>query len=325
MKLGALLATSLMLWAATAQAQVALDPNLPVYRPVASLKGELKLIGSNTMSHVASVWADSFRQFYPDVKITIDINGSREAVSSVEEGAAHMGLLSRTISQKEIDEFAKTFGHPPKVLTPCLERIAIYVHKDNPIRGMTLKQVDAIFSSTCKRGEAQPIRTWGQLGFPGAWKDQPVVAIGRSTDTGSQLFFQEAVLLGGEFRQDLQDQPDNLGLTKAISTDPRGVGFAGISYDSPDIRAVPLALQAEGPFVAIDSPEADAGQYPLVRPLQLVVNHDPAKPLPAVEQEFLKYVFSRLGQEDVIKAGFQTIPAAPAHIALDSVGLGVAR
>lgn len=325
MKLGATLATSLLLWAATAQAQVALDPNLPVYRPVSSLKGDLKLVGSNTMSHVASVWADSFRQFYPEVKITIDINGSREAVSSVKNGTAHMGLLSRGISPSEVADFQQGFGHEPKVLTPCLERIAIYVHKDNPIRGLTLKQVDAIFSSSCKRGETAPIRTWGQLGFPGDWKNQPVIAIGRSTDTGSQLFFQEAVLLGGEFRADLQDQPDNLGLTRAISSDPRGVGFAGISYDTPEIRAVPLGVQAEGPFVAVDSAEADAGQYPLVRPLQLVVKHDPAKPLPAIEQEFLKYVFSRLGQEDVIKAGFQTIPSAPAHIALDSVGLGVAR
>lgn len=304
---------------------VVLDPNLPVYRPVNSLQGELKLIGSNTMSHVASVWASGFRQFYPDVKISILINGSREAVSSVATGQAHLGLLSRSITAEEAADFQKKLSHPPQVLTPCLERMAIYVHKDNPIKGLTLQQVDAVFSTDCKRGATKPIRTWGQLGFPGAWETQPVVAQGRRDDTGSQVYFQEAVLLGGEYRSDLQSHPDNLELLNAIVADPRSIGFAGLCYDNPQVRTVPIAIGAEGPFVGIDSEQADAGLYPLVRPLQLVVNHDPAKGLPALQAEFIKYVFSRLGQEDVIKSGFQAIPARPANIALDAVGLGIAR
>lgn len=326
MKLGALL-TAFLLCVSTASVVhgQALDPNLPVYRPVSSLKGELKLVGSNTMSHVAAVWSDGFRQFYPDVRITIDVNGSREAVRAVETNEAHIGLLSRSIDAAEAESFAKTLGYQPKVLTPCLERIAVFAHKDNPINGLTLKQVDAIFSNSLKRGEERPIRTWGQLGFPGAWANQPIVAVGRKDDTGSQLFFKEAVLLGGDYREDLVPKTGNLDLVKSIGKDPRALGFAGLSCDAPEVRSVPLAIRPEGPFVAIDSPEADAGQYPLMRPLQLVVDHNPKKEMPAVESEFIKYVFSRLGQEDVIKAGFQAIPAQPAHIALDSVGLGVAR
>ncbi|MEZ6065126.1 MAG: PstS family phosphate ABC transporter substrate-binding protein [Planctomycetaceae bacterium] len=304
---------------------VMLDPDLPVYRPVnTQLKGELKLAGSNTMSHVAATWADGFRQFYPGVTVTIDVTGSREAVSSVQTGEAHIGLLSRGISSDEVVGYQKAKGHYPQVLAPCLERIAVYVHKDNPIRGLTLQQIDGIFSTTAKRG-GEPIRKWGQLGFPGAWAEQPVVPRGRSGDTGSQVYFQEAVLLGGEFRTDLQNHPDNLELLKGITEDPRSVGFAGLSYDNPNVRAVPVAIQAGTPYVGVDSPEADAGHYPLVRPLQLVINHDPKQPLPAVEAEFIKYIFSRVGQEDVIKAGFQPIPARPANIALDAVGLGIAR
>lgn len=328
LKLGAtLLSACLTLWtASTACGQVGiLDPNLPVYRPVHSLQGELKLSGSNTMSHVAAVWAAGFRQFYPDVKISIKVDGSREAVNAVVAGQAHLGLLSRSITAEEVAAFQQRLNHPPQVLTPCLERMAIYVHKDNPIKGLTLAQIDAVFSNECKRGEKAPIRTWGQLGFPGAWAEQPVVAQGRKDDTGSQVFFQEAVLLGGAFRADMQNHADNLTLLNAIVTDPRSIGFAGLCYDNPQVRTVPVGITAEGPFVGIDSPEADAGTYPLVRPLQFVVNHDPAKGLPAVQAEFIKYVFSRLGQEDVIKSGFQAIPARPANIALDSVGLGVAR
>jgi phosphate transport system substrate-binding protein len=326
MKLGALLTAFLLCSHAASVAHgQALDADLPVYRPVSSLKGELKLVGSNTMSHVAAVWADGFRLFYPDVKISIEVDGSREAVHAVQTKAANIGLLSRSIDAAEVESFTKTFGYQPKDLTPCLERSAIFVHKDNPIKGLTLKQVDGIFSTTLKRGEERPIRTWGQLGFPGAWASQPIVAFGRSSDTGSQVYMQEVVLLGGTFRNDLGAKPGNLDLVKAIGADPRSMGFAGLSCDSPDVRAVPLAVRPEGPFIAVDSAEADAGQYPLVRPLQFVVNHNPKAEMPAVESEFIKYVFSRLGQEDVIKAGFQAIPAQPAHIALDSVGLGVAR
>ena len=303
-----------------------LDPNLPVYRPVAAnLTGEIKLAGSNTMSHVASVWASGFRRFYPDVKISINITGSREAVSTVATGQAHIGLLSRSITAAEVQDFQKKLSHPPKVLTPCLERMAIYVHKDNPIKGLTLQQIDAVFGDDANRGAAKPIRTWGQLGFPGAWAGQPVVAQGRRHDTGSQVFFQEAVLLGGAFRSDLVEHPDNLGLLNSIVKDPRSIGFAGLCYDNPDVRTVPIAIGPEGPFVEIDSPQADAGAYPLMRPLQLVVDHSSQKELPAAEAEFIKYVFSRLGQEDVIKSGFQAIPARPANIALDAVGLGIAR
>ena len=329
LKLGAKLMLGLMvLWSSatsTALGQVGLDPNLPTYRPVNNLQGELKLSGSSTMSSVAAVWASSFRQFYPNVQITIDSTGSRNAVQAVEDFDAHIGLLSRTITQEEIDSFVRVHRHTPQVLTPCLERMAVYVHKDNPIRGLTISQVDAIFGEDCKWGAEKPVRTWGQLGFPGAWEKQPVIAQGRSADTGSQVYWHDVVLRNGAFRADLKENESNLDMMKAIGADPRSVGFAGLSYATHEVRAVPLAITPEGPFVSIDSPEADAGQYLLMRPLQLVVDHDPQIELPAIQKEFIRYVFSNRGQEDVIKAGFHAISAKPAHIALDQVGLESAR
>jgi phosphate transport system substrate-binding protein len=135
-----------------------LDPNLPFYRPVEKLSGELKLGGSNTMSHVATVWINSFTTYYPDVKITIDVNGSRDAVDSVQAGDTDIGLLSRTISPDEVKAFQEKHGYPPTVLTPCLERTAIYVNKDNPIKGLTIAQLDAMFGTECKRGAKEPCR-----------------------------------------------------------------------------------------------------------------------------------------------------------------------
>lgn len=311
--------------APTLHAQAPLDPQMPIYRPVSSLKGELNLAGSSTMANVASVWASRFRQFYPDVKVTIHTTGSRAAVSSVVDNSANIGLLSRSINQDERELFLKARGSEVTVLTPCLERIGIYVHKDNPIRGLSLQQIDGVFSDDIKRGAEKPIRTWGQLGFPGAWEKQPVIVHGRDDDTGSQVFMQEAVMLGGAVRKDIKDHPSNSELMKGIAADPRSIGFAGHSYETTDVRSVPLAIRPEGPYVAIDSEDADNGHYPLMRPLQLVIDHKPGNELPEIEREFIRYVFSSLGQEDVIKAGFQPITGKPAHIALDSVGLNVVR
>ena len=307
------------------QAPGALDPNLPYYRPVEKLSGELKLGGSNTLSHIAAVWIDSFTQFYPDVKISIDVNGSRQAVEDVKAGKTNIGLLSRTIHREEVEGFRKAFGYGPTVLTPCMERTGIFVHKDNPIQGLTLAQLDAIYSDECRRGEEKPCRTWGQLGLTGSWAKKPIVAHGRTYDTGSQVFIQQSVMLGAELRKDLQGHKGNVEMLKAVSADPGAIGFSGLSYATPDVKAVPLGFSKEEGLIAIDSPEADRGRYPLVRRLQLVVNHNPKKELPALQQEFIKYVFSRLGQEDVVKAGFQAIPARPAHVALDAVGLGISR
>ncbi len=311
--------------AATTAAVPLLDPNLPYYRPVEKLAGELKLGGSNTMSHVASVWINSFTTFYPDVKITVDVNGSRDAVDAVEAGETNIGLLSRTISEEEIKAFQEKLGYPPTVLTPCLERTAIYVNKQNPIKGLTIAQLDAIFGTECKRGAKEPCRTWGQLGLGGKWAKLPVTFHGRTFDTGSQVFLQEAVMLGSPLREDVVSHKSNIEIVEAVAKDEGAIGFGGLSYATGDVKAVPLALFEGQDFVAVNSPEADQGLYPLVRRLQLVVRHDPKSELNPVEREFIKYVFSQMGQEDVIKAGFQAIPARPARVALDAVGLGLSR
>ena len=191
-----------------------LDPNLPIYRPVEKIKGQLKLGGSNTLSHVAAVWIASFERFYPDANITVEVNGSRAAVTDVKAGNTDIGLLSRRVREDEISSFHKSFGYPPTVLTPCLERTAIYVHKDNPIKGLTLAQLDAIFSTDCRRGAEQPCRKWGDLGMKGAWSSRPIVTHGRTMETGSQVFMQEAVLLGGAMNDNMETHPSNIGLPR---------------------------------------------------------------------------------------------------------------
>ena len=308
--------------AAEVRAQAALDPQLAPYRPGAEpVKGKLKLIGSETMSGIAAVWKDSFERFHPDVTVEISVKGSINAVNVVRDGEANFGLLSREVLAEEIKEFTDKKGYPPHLLVSSLERMALYVHRDNPVQGLTIAQLDAIFSSTRKRGARATARTWGDLGISGPIAAQPVIPFVRSPTTGSQVFFQEVVLLGGDFRPECVRQEDNLEMVKNIVKTPNAIGFAGATYELPGTKAVPIAAQEGGEYFAIDCLPSPTGSYPLVRPMQLVVNLPPKAKLNPIEGEFIKYVFSRMGQEDVVKAGFTPVSSKPAQIALDSVDL----
>lgn len=308
-----------------APAQSPVDPSLPGYRAEQKLSGKLTLSGSYTMSQMASIWSESFRQFHPDVQFDIQVVGAVGAVDAVNTGKADIGMLSRSMLQSEIDAFAAKHGHSPTVLAPSYESIAIFVHKDNPIEGLTLQQLDAIFSSSRLRGSDKTPATWGDLGLTGAWAARPIQCIGRRQATGVQVYFQEVVLAGGTFRKDMQEVPGNLEMVQAISQNPAGIGFAGADFATTEVKSIPLAIEAGQPFVAVDSVEAARGQYPLIRPLQLVLNQAPGDELPPLQAEFIKYVFSRFGQEDVIRGGLHPVSSRPAQTALDAVGLGAVK
>lgn len=315
----ALLSMAVFAFATSAMGQ-GLDPDLPVYRPTDGVTGTITLTGSTTMSQLASVWAESFQAYQPQVGFEITVTGSATAVTAVMNGEAQFGMLSRDITQEEVDAFQQKFGYPPTIVVPSLEPIAIYVHSDNPIEGLTIDQLDAIFSASHIRGGDAD--TWGDLGLTGAWASRPITLHGRSDTTGSQVYFQTAVLAGGEFKPSITSHQDNHRLVRALGSDTTGIGFAGMIYQSPNVKAVPIALTAQGPYVSIEGDAATGTAYPLIRPLQIVVNHRPGSELPAAQKEFLKYIFSRLGQEDVVRGGFQPIPADPAEVSLDILGLG---
>ncbi|MCA9080200.1 MAG: PstS family phosphate ABC transporter substrate-binding protein [Planctomycetaceae bacterium] len=299
----------------TASAQTTVDPNLLPYRvPNEQLRGKITLIGSNTMAQVAAVWGDNFRRLNPGVEIDIQIKGAVNAVPSVMSGEATFGMMSRPITQEEVIAFNEKFGYAPTVLTPSLEPIAIYVHKDNPVQSLTLAQVDQIYSTSLRRGAKQTAMTWGDVGATGQWAQVAIKPLGRSDTTGSQVFIQQAVLGGGTFRDDLVNIENNLDLVKQVGADQRAIGFAGSMFEIPEARAVKIAWRdGDAAF------DVHTAGYPLVRPLQLVVNHAPQKEMTPVEREFLKYVFSRQGQEAVHIAGFISVPARPAEVALQAV------
>ncbi|MCA9211138.1 MAG: substrate-binding domain-containing protein, partial [Planctomycetales bacterium] len=185
--LGVLAAATL---AAPAWAQVTVDSNLPDYKPVPGVSGTIKSVGSDTMNNLMTLWAEGFLEAYPNVQVEIEGKGSSTAPPALIGGTANFGPMSRQMKSKELDLFEESYGYKPVALPTSIDMLAVYVHKDNPIRGLTLQQVDAIFSKTRKGGYPDDITTWGQLGLTGEWANRPITLYGRNSASGTYGYFK---------------------------------------------------------------------------------------------------------------------------------------
>jgi len=303
------------------QAQVEVDPKLPDYKPGTGVSGNLKSIGSDTMNNLMALWAEGFHKIYPNVDVEIEGKGSTTAPPALIAGTAHFGPMSRPMKQAEIDKFEARFGYKPTGLPTSIDMLAIYVHKDNPLKNLTLQQVDAIFSKTRKAGGEKDIRTWGELGLTGDWADKPISLYGRNAASGTYGFLKEHVLLNGDYKDSVKEQPGSSAVVQGVASDKYAMGYSGIGYKTADVRAVPLAKNAKSKVIEAVPENAYTGEYPLARPLLIYVNYKPKSELDPLRREFLKYVFSKQGQQDVIKDGYFPVRAPMVMKALTSVGI----
>ncbi|MHC4876451.1 MAG: PstS family phosphate ABC transporter substrate-binding protein [Planctomycetota bacterium] len=301
-------------------AQVKVDPKLPAYKPVAGVTGSLKSVGSDTMNNEMTLWAEGFLKHYPNVKIEIEGKGSSTAPPALIAGTSQFGPMSRRMKEAEIADFEKEFGYKPTSLPTSIDMLAIYVNKDNPIKGLSLQQGDAIFSKTRKGGFPTDIRTWGQAGLTGEWASQPISLYGRNSASGTYGFFKDNVLFKGDYKDEVKEQPGSSAVVQGVATDKYGIGYSGIGYKTADVRAIPLAASGED-FVEAIPENAYTGEYPLARFLFLYVNHKPGTQLDPLRREFIKYIFSKDGQENVVKDGYFPVPASIASKTLSSLGI----
>jgi phosphate transport system substrate-binding protein len=221
----------------------------------------------------------------------------------------------------EVDAFKEKHGYPPVMVPVAIDMLAVFVHKDNPLAGLSLQQVDAIFSKNRTGGAKDEIRTWGDLGLEGEWKDKPISLYGRNATSGTYGYFKEHALFKGDFKPTVKEQPGSSAVVQAVASDRFAMGYSGIGYRTADVRAVPLAAKTGAPFVEAEPKFAYSGEYPLSRFLYLGVNHKPGTALDPLRREFLRYVLSGTGQGDVKKDGYLPVTAAVAKRALSSVGI----
>jgi phosphate transport system substrate-binding protein len=185
----------------------------------------------------------------------------------------------------------------------------VYVHRDNPLTKLTLAQVEAIFGKSRRRGHKQNITTWGQLGLTGEWANRPISIYGRNSASGTYGFFKELVLKNGDYKDTVKEQPGSASVVQGVTEDRFAIGYSGIGYKTSGVKVVPLS-ETESSAVS-DGSQADvvSGKYPLSRFLYLYINRAPNKPLDPLVAEFTKLIFSKEGQEVVIKDGYMPVSA----------------
>jgi phosphate transport system substrate-binding protein len=308
------------------------DPTLTPYLPMDDVSGRLTVAGSTTMQPLMAKLAAEFTRHHPGVKVSVEGGGSSAAIREFVlgysqqrrgeksrdghiNGAAKASVLasSRELTSAELKAFVAANGYEPLMIAVATDAVAIYVHADNPIQGLTLKQVDAIFGTDRKRGLSEDITTWGQLGLANSWEQQPIHLFGRDKMSGTMDFFKHVALLNGEFKEGTKEFQGAASEILAIARDPLGIGYAGVGIQSSYVRAVPLVEQEGRPYVAPRRGSVMDETYPLRRTLYLYANTEPKSDLNSAIVELLKFINSREGQETVAKAGFY--PLLPDQVA----------
>ncbi len=301
--------TIMMLFFAMPVWAIEVDPSIPSYQKTSGISGSLSSVGSDTMNNLMTFWAEGFAKIYPNVKVQIEGKGSTTAPPALIEGTSQFGPMSRAMKNEEIDKFEKKYGYKPTPLRTSLDALAVYVNKDNPLQGLSLVQVDSVFSKTRKGGAKANTATWGQIGLTGDWANRPLSLYGRNSASGTYGYFKEHALFKGDYKDEVKEQPGSASVVQGVTEDRYGIGYSGIGYITSGVRALPLSQKDGEPFKEGSMDNVINGSYPLARFLYLYINKSPNKPLDPLVREFCKYIFSKEGQEVVIKDGYMPIPA----------------
>lgn len=289
-------------------AQVKVDKKIAKYKKVSGISGNLNSVGSDTMNNLLTLWLEGFKKYYPNVNIQIEGKGSSTAPPALISGTAQLGPMSRPMKKEEIDQFEKKFGYKPTELRVAFDALAVYVNKDNKIKGMTLPQVDAVFSKTRRGGAKSEIKSWGELGLTGDWSKRPISLYGRNSASGTYGFFKDHALFKGDYRDNVKEQPGSASVVQGVTNDRFGIGYSGIGYMTSGVRAVPLANKEGEAYAEANYANVLSGNYPLSRYLYIYINKKPNAPLDPLLAEFVKFIYSLEGQEVVVKDGYLPLP-----------------
>ncbi len=313
------------------------------YRPEVSVSGIIRCWGDNQMALLLRRWETGFRRFEPGVCFADLLKGTASAQAGLATNQADLALMGRQVYTYE------TYGIYRRSLLLPVEiavatgsfdvphksyALAVFVRRDNPLHQLTLAQLDGIFGAArtggwqglkwnraAARGADRDLRTWGQLGLGGAWAGRPIHVYGPpGIYPGGTSFFQARVLGGADtWNPALREFVDPAKMIAALSADPDGIAYTGMGYRTPEVKALPIAEQPDGPYVAPTRATVADRTYPLSRLVYIYFapdrpNGDPASPGSRPEiREFLRYVLSREGQADVAAEG-DYLPLTPAVV-----------
>ena len=304
----------------SAASYAAVDSELPRYSKVAGITGGLTSVGSDTLAGMTTLWVEEFKQLYPSVNGQVQASGSSTAPPALTERTAQFGPMSRPMRNREVEAFEREHGYKPTELRVAIDAIGIFVHRDNPIKGLNFAQLDSIFSATLRCGATESIKTWADLGLEYKWAKRSMQLFGRNSVSGTYGYFKKNALCGGDFKSDVNEQPGSASVVQSVGSAINTIGYSGAGYRVSGVKLLPIA-QTGDEYIYPSQENILSGEYPLSRYLYVYVNKHPLKPLSPIEREFIRFIYSRQGQTLVAKDGYIPISNDIARRELAKVGI----
>ncbi|HJP69811.1 MAG TPA: substrate-binding domain-containing protein [Sphingomicrobium sp.] len=309
---------------------ISADPSIPVWHPGpvdVHPEEELNIVGADVMDEMTLGWVKMMRKAYPRLSVTMEARASGSGGPALTAGTAHLAPVGRELLPAEEAAFVAKYGYKPtafRVATGSAGSLGktaasiILVDKDNPVRCLSLQQLDSIYSSTHNRG-GPDITRWGQVGDGGVWADRPIHLYGLKSPNGIEWFFKIRVMNMGTYRDGIEFVKGR-GFTHAfnVATEemaqhPGGMTYALLANVRPNVKVVPLSEQPGGTCVLPTVQTVYNHTYPLSRYVYIYVNKKPGVPLEPKIREFLKAVLSREGQQKVAADGVY-LPLQPSVV-----------
>lgn len=297
------------------------DQGLKSYERVGGVSGNLSSVGSDSLANMMTLWAEEFKRHYPNVNVQIQAAGSSTAPPALTEGTSSLAPMSRKMKDSELQAFEEKYGYKPVEIPVAIDALAVFAHKDNPIKGLTMAELDAVFSSTRLCGHDSNITTWGQAGLDGQWANRDIQLYGRNSVSGTYGYFKEEALCKGDFKNGVNEQPGSASVVQSISQSLNAIGYSGIGYRTSSVRTVPLAAAEGEEYIDATAENAVSGSYPLSRFLYVYVNKAPNRELAPLEREFVKLMLSKEGQEVVFKDGYVPMPKRVVDKVYEELGM----
>lgn len=318
---------------------------LSAYDPSDEVEGRVRLWGHGSfrhdfMRHMITRWIETFRQYHPSVEFEYLMYGTASAVGAVYTDAGDIAILGEEISPAAARAFLRARGYPHTDITIATGSVdvnffdyahMIFVHRDNPIERLSLRQLDAVFGAEHRRGDRN-IRDWGGLGLEGEWAGRTIQPHGWKTDVDFALFFRERVLEDSHrwnpaIREYVHVRnPDGTQydhgqrIIDALAEDPAGIAISNVRYSRPEVKVVPLSWEDDGPAHMPTEATLISQEYPLVRLIPAIVDLPPGGNLPPATREFLRFLLSQEGQRILSdRSGYLPLPPEIAARQLEKV------
>ncbi len=284
------------------------------YRPVKDATAEIRVFGSSSMDVLAHGWATGFKAFHKSSAVQIQGSSSEQAFASLLESPSGIAMLSRPVTDEELAGLKKRGLANPVAIPVAREALAVYVHETNPVAAITGKQLKAIFT---ENSSAQSLN-WSMLGASGNWSTQPIHLISRTQRCGTQTFLRDFVFGSAKMRSGKSEHTSNALVLEEVRKDPYAIAICGKRSKSSKVKM--LQLTAGNQVVPSDDAAILNGQYPLTRPLTLVIDADRSDPQAVASQEFVRYALGQQGQVETLIDGFYPIEANVMRAGLAKLG-----